>query len=282
MRKIFIPRDIRYHLNVLDQEDTYSRIREDIQRISAKDPDVSVVIPAYNEAKSILHALSSIAATKTGRSVELIVVNNNSTDQTEEIVKRAGARCVREERQGYMHARNAGLNAARGTIVLNADADSVYPADWIDKMSKPLDDDQVSVVYGRYAFIPTSGRKRWYYYFYETAGDFFRLISKYFKEEAAFVMGVNSAFRREQALKVDGYSHPPGANEDGYLALKLKTFGQLYYNSKSMVWTDDRSLVSEGGFVKLGKARLRKFFRRIRLAFLRPDNGILGDFGQSS
>ena len=166
------------------------------------------------------------------RSVEVIVVNNNSKDNTENIVNSTGAKCIKETKQGITPARNAGLAAARGKYVLNADADTLYPPDWIEQMVKPLDDDNITSVYGRFSFIPTAGTPRLVYYFFMNNWPILmRWVNKNFREEAVNVYGFYSGFKREQGLHVDGFNHPVGANEDGWLALKLreKGFGKLYY-----------------------------------------------------
>ena len=113
-------------------------------------------------------------------------------------------------------------------------------------MVKPLDNDNITSVYGRFSFIPTAGTPRLVYFFYEYMADFMRWVNKRFREEAVNVYGFNSGFKREQGLQVDGFNHPVGANEDGWLALKLreKGFGKLYYvtNIKALVWTNDRRI----------------------------------------
>lgn len=229
------------------------------------EPSVSVVIPAYNEEKGILATLHSLVQNRTRFAVEIIVVDNNSSDQTAAVVKAAGIPCVAEKKQGITAARNAGLHAARGAFVLNADADAIYPEAWIDEMVTPLaSDDKISLTYGRFSFVPTAGTGRFAYFFYEYAADAQRYFKKFFREEAVNVYGFNSAFRREQGVSVEGFNHPKGANEDGYLALKLRNagYGRLHYVTaiKALVWTADRRIQMDGGFVKGLTLRVRKFF----------------------
>ena len=212
-------------------------------------------MPAYNEEKDILRTLHSLCANLTNRSTEIIVVNNNSRDNTEALVRAAGVTCVNEPVQGITAARNAGLKAARGKYILNADADTLYPKDWIEQMVAPLaNDENVCITYGRFSFIPTGVTSRGTYFFYEHVADSLRYVNKFFREEAVNVYGFNSGFRREQGLQVEGFNHPKGANEDGWLALKLreKGFGRLHYvtNIEALVWTTDRRIQLDGGLVK--------------------------------
>jgi glycosyltransferase involved in cell wall biosynthesis len=273
MRPIAVPANIQEH----DQSNEMlmaglDSIRAGFQRLLKNNPEVSVVMPAYNEEASILKTLSCLSKSVTQRSVEVIVVNNNSKDNTEAIVNSTGARCIKETKQGITPARNAGLAAAKGKYILNADADTLYPPHWIEEMVNPLDRADITSVYGRFSFIPTGGTSRLVYFFYEYAADFMRWVNKKFREEAVNAYGFNSGFKREQALQVDGFNHPPGANEDGWLALKLrnKGFGKLHYvsNTRALVWTTDRRIQMDGGLLKgvtkrikriiTGKAEIRK------------------------
>ena len=219
------------------------------------EPEVTVMIPAYNEEKNILYTLQSLCLTSTKRVIEIIVVNNNSTDNTESIVKACGVRYINETVQGITAARNAGLGAARGKYVLNADADVLYPPDWIDEMVLPLElQNDICVTYGRFAFLPSNNTGRLYYFIYENIADLARYLNRRFKDEAVNVYGFNFAFRREQGMAVDWFNHPKDANEDGWMALKLrdKSFGRLFrvVVPSAMVWTSDRRLQSDGGLWK--------------------------------
>ncbi len=229
------------------------------------EPEVSIVIPAYNEEANILRTLSSLCNNITYRAVEIIVVNNNSKDNTEALVTSSSVPCILEAKQGITNARNAGLAKARGKYILNADGDSIYPRHWIEEMVAPMANNaDVAVTYGRFAFIPVGTTGRLTYFFYEYIGDALRYRNKYFKEEAVNAYGFNSGFRREQGLLVDGFNHPPEANEDGWLAMKLRSagYGKLFYvtNIKALVWTTDRRIQIDGGLYKATVRRIKRVF----------------------
>ncbi len=254
MRPIAIPASFQEQHHFAATGAILENVRANFQQLLKGTPEVSVVMPAYNEEDSIFKTLTCLSRSVTPRSVEIIVVNNNSTDGTESIVNSTGAICIKETKQGITPARNAGLAAARGKYILNADADTLYPPNWIEEMVKPLDNSDIALVYGRFSFIPTAGTPRLVYFFYEYGADLMRWLNKKFKEEAVNVYGFNSGFKKEQGLQVDGFDHPPEANEDGWLALKLrnKGFGKLYYvtNMKALVWTTDRRIQIDGGLWK--------------------------------
>lgn len=226
-------------------------------------PVVSVVIPAYNEEKNILQTLSSLCNNKTRFSTEIIVVNNNSADNTGYWVEKSGVVCILETKKGITAARNTGLAKATGRIVLNADADTIYPETWIEEMASPLESKEIGVTYGRFSFIPTTEQTgRATYILYEYVTDVIRLFKKYTKDEAVNVFGFNSGFKRVEGLAVDGFIHPPGANEDGYLALKIrdKGFGRLHQvnSPTATVWTSDRRIQMDGGLIKGSWERLQR------------------------
>ncbi|WP_443939076.1 glycosyltransferase family 2 protein [Pedobacter sp. MW01-1-1] len=266
MRPILIHKNIsKYNQDSASLQEKLPDLMEKFRKLNKGNPDVSIVIPAYNEEANILKTLYSLSDAQTSLSVEVIVVNNNSTDKTEEFITRAGVICVNETKQGITNARNAGLATAKGTYILNADADTIYPAGWIDAMIQPLiQHSDVAITYGRFSFIPTEKTPRLLYFFYEYISDFNRLVLKKFKEEALNVYGFNSGCRRIQCLNVDGFNHPPGTNEDGWLAIKLREagYGKLHWvtDINSIVWTGDRRIIADGGIYKSTFDRFFKYF----------------------
>jgi glycosyltransferase involved in cell wall biosynthesis len=105
--------------------------------MNVQTPDVSVVIPAFNEERWIGACLESLSRQRIDRTYELVLVDNNCTDSTVAIARAsAGAalRVVPETRRGRGAARRSGFEAARAPIVCSADADTVYPSDWLETL----------------------------------------------------------------------------------------------------------------------------------------------------
>lgn len=240
-------------------------IKDRLTKLFASEPQVSVVIPAYNEETHILRTLSSLSLSVTNQTVEIIVVDNNSSDRTIEFVEGTGVKLLYETCQGVKHARNTGLQHAKGKFILNADADSIYSPYWIDMMTLPLCDHKVACTYGSFAFFSEGGggNGRFAHFLYESLGDLYKIFNGR-KNHAMYVYGCSSGYRKSDGLAVGGYEHPEGSNEDGYLALKLnQRFGELrrIEGWKSLVWTSDRKLRQEGGLISAFLNRAKNLVR---------------------
>src|SRR5438045_2121373 len=113
---------------------------------------ISVVIPAYNEEKLIGTCLDSLAAQVTSKKFEIIVVNNNSTDKTTEIIKHhsrnLNVRVVDERRKGRGIARATGFRNAKGLIIFSTDSDAIVPHDWIEETLRYFENPRVIAVTG--------------------------------------------------------------------------------------------------------------------------------------
>jgi glycosyltransferase involved in cell wall biosynthesis len=92
-------------------------------------PQVSVIIPCLNEEEAVGKVVDQAfeGIRESGRSGEVIVVDNGSTDRSAEIAAAHGAVVVSEARRGYGSAYLAGLDAAQGEYLVMGDADDTYP-----------------------------------------------------------------------------------------------------------------------------------------------------------
>ncbi len=115
---------------------------------------LSVIIPAYNEARYLDEILGRVAsAPACGLEKEIIIVESNSTDGTRELVKKyekkAGYRVIYEQKpQGKGHAVRNGLRFATGGIILIQDADLEYDPGEYPKLLKPILDGRADFVLG--------------------------------------------------------------------------------------------------------------------------------------
>lgn len=101
---------------------------------------LSVVIPSYDDAEMLRRCLAALAA-QTRRADEVIVVDNDSIDDTAEVARAAGARLVKQPRHGIFPSTAAGFDAARGDLLGRLDADSVPPVDWVAEVLAAFEED---------------------------------------------------------------------------------------------------------------------------------------------
>jgi len=96
---------------------------------------ISVIIPIYNEASVIDACLQSLSK-QTYRDLEIIVVDDGSTDGTLSNIR--GVKLLKQEHEGPGAARNLGVKESLGEIIVFVDADMVFKEDFIEKLIKPI------------------------------------------------------------------------------------------------------------------------------------------------
>jgi glycosyltransferase involved in cell wall biosynthesis len=124
---------------------------------------VSVVIPAYNAEGTIGEAVvQGLSQTRGSLQVELIVVDDGSTDDTVAIAENAGATVIRQENAGPAAARNRGWQSATGRFICFTDSDCIPTAGWLENLLDGFTDSQVGAVAGSYEIAnPSSWLARW-------------------------------------------------------------------------------------------------------------------------
>lgn len=110
---------------------------------------LSVIIPALNEEKGIGPVLKEIPITKLkkmGYDVEILVIDNGSTDKTPHIAREHGARVIIQPIRGYGNAYKAGFANATGDIIATGDADLTYPFEILPDVIHHIEDDGIDFV----------------------------------------------------------------------------------------------------------------------------------------
>jgi glycosyltransferase involved in cell wall biosynthesis len=158
----------------------------------AKKLMLTIVIPAYNEEDYIGACLEAIAS-QTEAPDEVLVVDNNSTDRTAEVVaKYSFARVIKESQQGIVFARDRGFNAARGEIIARIDADTLLNPDWCAQLRKFFAVSPVAAVVGSCYFYDYPLRRTLHYAHYAIYQLLQRVICGHH-----VLWGANMALRRE-------------------------------------------------------------------------------------
>ncbi len=134
---------------------------------------VSIIICTWNRAQTLRATLESLAALQVpaGSRMEVVVVDNNSTDDTRSMVEgmipawsASDLRYVFEPRQGKQFALNRGIAAASHDILAFSDDDILFPADWVQQILHVFSDDAADLVGGRTLIRwPAAGQPAWYH-----------------------------------------------------------------------------------------------------------------------
>lgn len=231
--------------------------------------EVSVVAIAHNEAERITACLWSLVENITYHDYELIVVNNCSTDDTEEVLRALGVTYYNEGRKGPGHARQCGLDHAGGKYYLCIDADTLYPPYYIDTMVAALGGDGVVCAYGLWSFLPAEGYSRFSMALYEGLRDIYLRLQNLRRPELN-VRGMVFAFITDEGRKC-GFRTDIIRGEDGSLALALKGSGRLSFvtSRKARAVTGYGTLSADGSLLRAFAARLRKGLSSVTSLFTR-------------
>jgi glycosyltransferase involved in cell wall biosynthesis len=243
-------------------QSVFDEINSNLGKIISPQPEVTILISAWNEEVNILRCIASLSKTITRRTLEIIVVNNNSQDNTQATLDKLHIRSMFEVKQGCGPARQTGQEQALGKYVLLADADCFYPSCWVDEMISVLEKPKVVCVYGRYSFISEPGFPRWQLKVMEVMKDVIAEF-RHLNQPYLNTYGISMGYVREYGLKV-GFIKTRFWGDDGQLALGLLDYGTIKQvrSNKARVWTGPRSLQRDGTLISALKVRLKKELKR--------------------
>jgi glycosyltransferase involved in cell wall biosynthesis len=198
------------------------------QAVQSAVPVLSIAIPALNEEKALPNTLRSVCRSachqlllEGGVPFEVMVVDNGSTDATAALAHTFGALVVSAPERGISHARNAGLHAAKGDILLWADADATVPQQWALRHMRHYQDPSVVAVSGS-TILPG---QHWSLQFLRTLYDCFRERDPHIRYHRQYGWeggGCNVSYRRQLGLDVGGYSTVVQRGEDAWIWIALK------------------------------------------------------------
>lgn len=197
--------------------------------------DVSVIVPAYNAAATIGACLEGLASQSLpGRSKEVIVVDDGSSDETGKIASGYDVHVTEQPHKGPAAGRNRGVMEAKGEIVLFTDADCVPAEDWIAEMIRPFDDPEVVGVKGAYRTHQEGIVPRFVQCEYEERYE--RMARR---RQIDFVDTYAAGYRREVFLRERGFDvrYPSASVEDQEFSFRLAERGyKMVFNPQAVVY----------------------------------------------
>ncbi|MFI5895077.1 bifunctional polysaccharide deacetylase/glycosyltransferase family 2 protein [Actinoplanes sp. NPDC051513] len=201
---------------------------------------VSVVVPAYNEAANIAATVRSLVASDYP-SVEIIVVDDGSTDDTTPIVERLGlpgVHVVRQANAGKPAALNTGIRHARGDILVLVDGDTVLEPGAVGRLVQPLADARVGAVSGNAKVANRGGLLgRWQHLEYVIG---FNLDRRMFEIARCMptVPGAIGAFRRAAVHDAGGVPAETLAEDTDFTMAVLRAGWLVVYEPRAVAWTE--------------------------------------------
>jgi cellulose synthase/poly-beta-1,6-N-acetylglucosamine synthase-like glycosyltransferase len=184
-------------------------------------PKVSVIIPAYNAAATIEACVRAVRGQTYDQPYEIIVVDDGSTDSTAALAEAAGARVLRRPRGRPAAARNAGIAAARGSIICCTDADCEPVPEWLVELTRPLADPTLTATKGAYATRQSSLVARFVQLEYEDKYDLMARVAA-----IDFIDTYSAAYRRTVLCQHAGFDERFDYLEDQELSFRLAAAGE--------------------------------------------------------
>ncbi len=226
---------------------------------------VSVVVATHDRPDDLRQCLRCLVTQESSRPVEIIVVDNKpASGLTPPVVAEfPEVVLVRESRQGLSYARNAGISASQGDIVVTTDDDATMPPDWLEKLVVPFSRPEVMIVTGNVLplELETTAQRLFEIYGglgrgferFEVDKDWFDSFRLQAVRTWRLGATANAAFRAtifshpqiglmDEAL---GVGTPTGCSEDAYLFYRvLKAGYTLVYEPTAYVWHKHRRHIS--------------------------------------
>lgn len=199
---------------------------------------ISIVVPAHNEEKYIENCVKSLISQEE-KPYEIIIIDNNSTDNTYEILKKYPQIKIHKEHiKGMILARNTAFNIASGDIIARCDADTICPKTWTKKIRENFEKEDI---------IALSGATDFYDYWFGNKNSFYTIMLNKFCKllfQTNAIFGPNMAIKKSawEKIKNEVCMNAKEVHEDIDLALHLKKYGKVGFDNDLITHISARRL----------------------------------------
>ena len=252
-------------------QEVIHEIKTKINQLQSPSPLVSVVIIAYNEEKHLLANLWSLSNNICKYPIEIIGVDNDSSDKTADIFKMTGVPYYTEYEHSCGFARRCGLNYAQGKYYICIDSDTMYPPKYIETLVNLLEKPGTAAVSSLWSYIPDKQHPWLGIKLYEFLRDT-HLFLQSFKRPELSVRGLVFAYNIEYGKQV-GYRVEIKRGEDGSMALGLKKYGKIRFvrSHKARAVTGYGTVGADGSFFNSFKVRVVKAIKNASSLFTKKE-----------
>ena len=249
-------------------ETVVEKVRNNLIRFQTNEtPIASIVVIARNEETRLFSCLWALSESYCDYPIEIIGVDNDSTDRTAEIFNDTGLRWYTEMQKSCGYARRCGLEHAKGKYYFCMDSDSLYPPYYIQTYIKNLEKPGIAGVSTLWSFVPDRKHSKWGLRLFEFVRDIHVWLLSFNRPELA-VRGLTFAYRTEYGRKV-GYRVELIRGEDGSMALGLLKYGRLklILSRKTRVVTATNTLDADGSLFKSFAKRVKNALKGLGTYF---------------
>ena len=230
---------------------------------------LSFVVPAYNEEAYLPECLESILAQTRGltETVEIIVVNNASTDRTREVALRyPGVRVVDEPRKGLTFARQAGFAASTGQLIANVDSDSRLTLGWLQQvLSAFAAEPKLVALSGPFIYYDLTPTQRVSVQFFYAIAFACYALNRWVLRAGSMVQGGNFVLRRDALESIGGFNTAIAFyGEDTDIARRMSRVGQVRFTFGLKMFSSARRLKHEGIFTMAAKYTINYLWTTFR------------------
>lgn len=243
--------------------------------LRTKNYKISVVLLTKNSAETVKKTLESIFS-QTRKPDEIVVVDGNSKDSTQDIVTQYPIKLVTEPGLGFGHARNLGIKNAEGDIIFFIDSDCYADDKWIERILPHFSDPNIAGVTGQTRLWNTNhGVAR----FLACVGGRMDMPTKQRFVKIAPTM--NLAIRHEAVLEVGGFDESLSRGEDTELTYKVTKRHKILYEPEAVVWFKGSPTLRIASkkcvnhFIGVGQLFAKYGFNRLFVRFSLPVRGII-------
>ncbi len=218
---------------------------------------LSFVIPAYNEELYLPACLESILAQTRDltEAVEIIVVNNASSDRTREVaLSYPGVQVVDESRKGLTYARQAGFAASTGELIANVDSDSRLTPGWLRQVLDTFDEferkgKKLVALSGPIEYYDLSPSQRVSVHLFYLLAFVLYVLNRYVLRAGSMVQGGNFVLRAAALNEIGGFNTDIAFyGEDTDIARRLNRVGRVVFTFQLKMFSSARRLKKEGMF----------------------------------